>query len=255
MQKAIDAGGPFAENTAWCRSRLAMMLMSDGNLPAAKQVMELGLKSAPTNMHLLMGMGRVKMMMKDYTGAIESYKQANAVAPDHNALAALADLYRLTGNNAEVEKQEQALEALHNSNQANGVHDHIQMAQYYSDHARNPVEAVRLAEEHKNTKNVFEADTLAWCYYQNGQYHEAKEAITRALSQHTPEAKFLYHAGMISAKLGEISPARKYLYQAMSLNPQFSPLDAPRAIAAVHELGKVSSSVASKPIARKDATR
>lgn len=255
MQKAIDSGGPFAENTAWCRSRLANMLMSDGNVLAARQVLEQGLKSAPQNMHLLMGMGRVKAMMREYPSAIEFYKKANSVAPDHNTMASLADLYRLTGNKAEAEKQEAALEALHTSNQGNGVHDHMQIAQYYSDHARNPVEAVRLAEEHKNTKNVFEADTLAWCYYQNGQYKEAKEAIDRALSQKTPEAKFLYHAGMIAAKMGEISTARKYLYQALSLNPQFSPLDTPHAVAAVQELGKTAPRVASSTAPITEATR
>lgn len=255
MQKAIEAGSPFAENTAWCRSRLATMLMSDGNLLAAEQVLKLGLKSAPENRHLLMGMGRCKGMLKDYAKAIEFYQKANASAPDHNALAALADLYRVTGNEAEAAKQEAAMEALHGANQANGVHDHIQMAQYYSDHARNPVEAVRLAEEHKNTKNVFEADVLAWCYYQNGQYKEAQEAITRALSQRTPEAKFFYHAGMIAAKLNDVATAKKRLYQALSLNPQFSVTDAPRAVAAVKELGEASSRVANAVETPKGATR
>ncbi|MCX6379289.1 MAG: tetratricopeptide repeat protein [Armatimonadetes bacterium] len=255
MQKAIEAGGPFAENTAWCRSRLATMLMSDGNLLAAEQVLKLGLKSAPNNSHLLMGMGRCKTMTKDYAGAIEFYKKANRTTPDHNAIAAMADLYRITGSSDEATKQEAALEALHSSNQVNGVHDHMQIAQYYADHARNPVEAVRLAEEHKNTKNVFEADTLAWCYYQNGQYKEAQEAINRALSQRTPEAKFLYHAGMISAKLGDTGSAKKYLYQALSLNPQFSLTDTPRAIAAVQELGKTAPRVASNPTTTKGVTR
>ncbi|HLK61039.1 MAG TPA: tetratricopeptide repeat protein [Chthonomonadaceae bacterium] len=254
MGKAIEAGGPFAENTAWCRSRLALMLFSDGNMLAAQQVLNTGLKAAPNNMHLLAMMGRVKTAMHDYPAAIEFYRKANAVAPDHNTLAALADLYRLTGNNAEAEKQEEALEELHTRNQVNGIHDHMQIAQFYSDHARNPVEAVRLAEEHKNSKNVFEADILAWCYYQNGQYNEAKEAITRALSRRTPEAKFLYHAGMIYAKLGEVGTARTYLYQALSLNPQFSPLDAPRAVAAVKELGETHA-VARNNRAAKEAVQ
>ena len=32
MERAIKAGAPYAENTAWCRARLAMMLFNDGAL-------------------------------------------------------------------------------------------------------------------------------------------------------------------------------------------------------------------------------
>ena len=38
MQKAIDAGGPYPENAAWCRAELARMLLQNGAvLPAAQQ--------------------------------------------------------------------------------------------------------------------------------------------------------------------------------------------------------------------------
>ncbi len=241
MIKAIKAGAPFGENTAWCKSRLALMYFNTGNLMAAEQILAEGLKAAPTNVHLLNAMGKVKAARKDYPAAISFYKKTLAVAPEHNALAALGDLYALTGNKAEADKQYAALEALHSQiNQAGQAHDHMQMAQFYAEHDREPVQAVRLAEEHKNSNNVFEADTLAWCYYKAGDLPKAEEAIKRALKWNTPDARIRYHAGMIYLKSGDRPNAQKWLAQALSLNSYFSLTEGTLAAAELNKLGNLT---------------
>jgi len=223
MIKAIKSGAPYAENTAWCKSRLALMHFNTGNLLAAEQILADGLKAAPQNVHLLNAMGRVKAARKEYPAAISFYKKTLAITPEHTALAALGDLYAVTGNKAEADKQYAAVEVLHTELNASGqAHDHLLMAQFYADHDRNLHEALRLAEATKNTKNVFEADSLAWCYYKTGDYPKAQEAIERALKWRTPDARIRYHAGMIALKLGDRSNAQKWLAQALSLNPNFS---------------------------------
>src|SRR4029450_3968187 len=74
-------------------------------------------------------------------------------------------------------------------------------------------------EEYRRRPNVFAADALAWAYYKNGRYAEAKRAIAKALIQHTPDAGFLFHAGMIHAKLGDRVTPQRYLAQPLALNP------------------------------------
>ena len=96
-------------------------------------------------------------------------------------------------------------------------------------------------EEYKTRKNVFVSDTLAWCYYKNGRYAEAKRASQKALRKNTPEASFLFHAGMIDAKLEDPASAQRSLYQALSLNPNFSPIFAPVATDTIQKFGIVSS--------------
>jgi tetratricopeptide (TPR) repeat protein len=129
---------------------------------------------------------------------------------------------------------------VHRLNKANGVRGDAALAQFYADHDRNLAEALTLAEEeYKTRKNVFVADTLAWCYYKNGRYREAKRAIAKALSKNTPEALFLFHAGMIDAKLGDVASAQRYLYQAQSLNPNFSLVYAPIAVDMLQQFGGV----------------
>ena len=240
MIKAIRSGAPYAENTAWCRSRLALMNFNTGNMMAAEQILVDGLKTAPQNVHLLNAMGKVKAARKDYPAAISYYKKTLAVTPEHTALAALGDLYAITGNKAEAEKQYAAVEALHTELNASGqTHDHLSMAQFYADHDRNLHEALRLAEATKNSKNVFEADALAWCYYKTGDYPKAKEAIERALKWHTPDARIRYHAGMIYLKAGDRANAQKWLAQALSLNPNFSMTEGSIAAQELNKLGNL----------------
>ena len=238
MAKAIKAGGPYAENTAWCRTQLATMLMATGALLPAEQTLEDALKYAPHNYQLLAAMGKLKAAKKDYPAAINYYKQAIEVVPMHDALVALGDLYQLTGKPEDAKKQFALVEATHQLLKANGVRGDMQIAQFYADHDRNLPEAVAEEEiEVKTRPNVYVEDTLAWAYYKVGRYQDAQAMIEKALAHHTPEAAFKFHAGMIEAKLNNIVSAKKHLYEALSQNPNFSLIYAPVAADTLKQLG------------------
>src|SRR4030095_14199551 len=83
MDKAINAGAPYAENTAWCRARLVVMHVATGNLLAAEKVVEQAISRAPSNYHVLFAQGRVRAAHGNYAGAIDSYRRASAIAPQH----------------------------------------------------------------------------------------------------------------------------------------------------------------------------
>ena len=62
------------------------------------------------------------------------------------------------------------MDVLRQLNKANGVIGDLQMAHYLADHDKDLEEALKLAEtEYKTRPTVYGADTLAWCYYKNGQ--------------------------------------------------------------------------------------
>lgn len=230
MNKAIAAGGTHAGDIAWCRAELALLSFQDGALLPAERQAEIALQEAPTNHHVLAVMGRIKMAKKEYATAIKLYQRSIDLTPNHDSLVALGDLYALTDRPEQAEEQYKRVVALQNSatnhSHGGGVHSHgdAQLARFYADHDRNLKEALRQAElAYATYKNVFVADTLAWCYYQNGEYEKARRAIRKALQHNTPDASLLYHAGMIYSKTGESGAAQKYLYQALSLNPNFHP--------------------------------
>ncbi len=237
MIKAIKTGSPYAENTAWCRTQLALMLFNQGALLPAEQTLRDALKNTPRDAQALATMGMFKAARGDYPTAIAYYKKSLAVAPDLTSLGALGDLYQLTGDKAEAERQYAQVEALHKQNADAGVDDHMQMAQFYADHDRDLPQAMQLAEQNKTSRNVNDADTLAWCYYKNGREDEAKAAIQTALARHTPDAGILFHAGMIYAKAGDRVSAGKCLSRALSINPDFSPLGAKTAADTLKQLG------------------
>ncbi len=240
MTKAINAGGPYAENTAWCRAQWALMQFAQGSYLSASQLLTEGLSLAPHNYHLLAAMGRVKAALKDFDGAIDYYKKAEAIVPQHEVVVALGDLYSLQGKTKEAADQYALVDVIHKLNQANGVVGDMQMAQFFADHDRNLDEAVRLAEaEYAARPNVYAADTLAWCYYKTGKLDDARKLIAKALSNHTPEAMFLYHQGAILSMAGAVDRAKTVLYQALSINPNFHPIAAPEAQRMVYELGSI----------------
>ena len=225
MQKAINAGGPYAENTAWCRVQLALMLWNTGALSLAEQELEKAIRAAPNNYHVLDAMGTVKSAKKDYDAAIEYYKKAIAVTPNPKTLIALGDLYLFHGEREKADEQFKRVEEEQIHDHSHGHHGNIFLARFYADHDRNLPEALKEAEAaYKAYKNVFVTDTLAWCYYKSGRYQEARKAIQKALQWQTPDANILFHAGMIYAKLSDQTTAQRYLYQALSLNPNFHPV-------------------------------
>lgn len=244
MEKAIRAGGAFAENTAWCRANLAMMLVHDGAFAAAAKVLEPSLREKSRNPHVVLAAARLATATREMDVALQYYRLLLASGPNHDALVGLGDLEADQGNLEEAEKFYRQVEELHAAHLASGVHDHAQMARFLADHDRNLVEALRLAEQHKLTRNVLEADVLAWVYYKNCDQPRAIDAIKQALSQNTPDAEIHYHAGMIAAKAGDRDAAERHLQAALAMNPQFNLLQAPVARKTLDELSrsKVSNS-------------
>jgi tetratricopeptide (TPR) repeat protein len=243
MEKAIRAGAPYAENTAWCRARLALMLFHQGAYLPAEQALAPALEKSSRNLHVLLAAGRIKAAQADVEAAREFYTRAVEVSPNIEALAALGDLAAANGDKDEAEKFYRQVEELHAAHKEKGAHDHMEMARFYADHDRNLIEALRIAEQRKLTRNVFEADTLAWVYYKNGQLEKAQEAISRALSQNTPDPAIQYHAGMIAARAGDRVTAQKHLSTALSWNPQFHPRDSLVAVQTLQELGGNAANV------------
>lgn len=247
MQKAIEAGGPYPENAAWCRAQLALMLWQNGALLPAEQQAAQALEQAPHNHQVLAAFARIKAARKDFAAAIAAYERAVALVPEHESLVALGELYALTGRREDAEKTYECVLALHRpgASHAHGgdIHAHVagqgnaQLARFYADQDRNLDEALKEAQAaYRTFKNVQVTDTLAWCYYKKGFYSEARKNIRLAMRWKTPDAMLFYHAGLIHAKLGEREQARQFLQKALNLNPRFHPRHADLAVAALQDL-------------------
>ncbi|HSJ03750.1 MAG TPA: tetratricopeptide repeat protein, partial [Verrucomicrobium sp.] len=151
MEKAIRAGGPFAENTSWCRARLAMMAFHEGAYLPAAQALDVPLRASTTNTHVLLAAARIACALQDLQTGAEYFERVLKNGPHIEALAGLGDIAQAKGDATGAEGFYQKVLDLHAYNVTHGVHDHMAMAKFYADHDRNPVEAVRLAEQHKDS--------------------------------------------------------------------------------------------------------
>jgi tetratricopeptide (TPR) repeat protein len=238
MQRAVAAGAPYAENTAWARAQLALMLWHTGALLPAEDVLTRALADSPDSPHLLAAMGRVSASRGDLPAGIRHLRRAVALAPHVESVALLGDLLAATGEAEDAERQYALVEVIARLHRAAGVRGGLELATFHADHATNLEWAVREAEEvYRERKTVHAADTLAWSYYQSGRHEDARRLVAEALRHRTPDARILFHAGMIHWRLGDRHHAQRYLYQALSLNPRFHPRDAKLAGATLRELG------------------
>ena len=79
MRKAIAAGGPYPENTAWCHAELAIQLIHAGAFPTARKELDHALKLAPENPRVLVAEGRYASAKEDYPAAIKAFEKSAAL--------------------------------------------------------------------------------------------------------------------------------------------------------------------------------
>ncbi len=240
MGQAIRSGGPYAENTSWCRARLALMLFNNGALVPAAQALEPALAKGTTNFHVLLAAGRIAAAEGKFPEAEGHYRKVLEKGPNLEALIGLGDIAVVQGRTEDAAQAYASVKSLHAQHRQTGVHDHMEMARFYADHGMEADEALRLAREHGEVRNVFEADTMAWVLFQHGDQAKAIEYIKQALKTNTPDPAIHYHAGCIAAAAGDRVSAQKHLQKALSMNPVFSVLHAPKAVALLEKLGSTA---------------
>ena len=64
-------------------------------------------------------------------------------------------------------------------------------------------------------------DTLAWAYYKQGEYSQARDLLEKAVAAAPDTAIFNYHMGMVLYKSGEKNAARQVLEKALAGDEPF----------------------------------
>lgn len=241
MQQAADqatALGLTGEGAAWYQFQLGELSFNTGQYDAAVRHYTAAEALFPNYYLALAGLGKARAAQGRYAEAITLYERAVAIVPQPDFLAALGDLYALTGRPDDARQQYETVEFIGNLAALNKVVYNRQLALFAANHDRRVDVALDLAaKEYAVRKDVYGADALAWALYKNGHYQDAATASDAALALGTRDALLDYHAGMIAAALGDHQRARTLLAAALALNPQFDLLQAPVARATLARLG------------------
>lgn len=232
-QRVEDAPEP----AAWCAWQLGELAFATGDYPAAEGWYRQSLEYFPAYFRALASLGRVRAARDDLTGAIEQYEHAVAIVPDPTFVAALGDLYELAGRPTDARRQHDLVGKIARLTAFYGALYNRPFALFRADHHLAAAEAYADAlREYEVRKDVYGADVVAWTALRAGKIDQSTAAVHEALRLGTPDAKLLYHAGMIALAAGERTAAQEFLARAMKLNPRFDPLQARQCAEALESL-------------------
>jgi tetratricopeptide (TPR) repeat protein len=227
---ALEQSPPQRETVAWCRWQLGETAFASGDYATAEQHYRDALTTFPNFFRAVASLGRVRAARGDLAGAIVQYERVVQMVPDLTFVAALGDLYVLTGRDQAAAAQYALVETIAQLGAMNGLLYNRQLAIFYADHERKVEAAYHLATtEYAVRRDIYAADTVAWTALKAGKLAEAQAAMQDALRLGTRDARLFYHAGMIAAAGGDRAQTQRYLTQALTLSPAFDPLQAPLA--------------------------
>jgi tetratricopeptide (TPR) repeat protein len=228
MRLAVDSATGAAEPTAWTHVQLGKLYWSHGRLAAAEREYRLALRLFPGYPYALDALAQVLGARGRYAQAIGLERQAVNAVPLPQYVAALGDLYRVTGRRALARRQYALIGAIERLLRANGVKTDLEIALFQVDHGISLTSALARARLARADRPSIDGDDLlGWALARNGRCAEALHYSSRSLRLGTQDALKLFHRAMIERCLGHVRASRVWLRRALALNPHFSLLWAP----------------------------
>jgi tetratricopeptide (TPR) repeat protein len=226
MTMAAEAGGQGDEHTEWTRVQLASLYEKTGDYKKAENLYELSLSMRPDYPYALAGLARVAVAAGDTKKAIELYEKADGLIDDNSMKEELVDLYRQSGRNKKGD--ELANKIIADLSKAAQAGDKDETIGHYADRelayaylkVNNTDKALEhaLLEYNRRPENIDVNETVAWVYYNKGEYSKALPYIKTALKTNSKNPVLLSRAGMIFLKSGEKEMAKNMLQQASGAN-------------------------------------
>jgi tetratricopeptide (TPR) repeat protein len=230
MQQALELAqrfGDYPESLAWYEYQVGELYFKSGDLRRAGSHYRAALDTFAGYYLALAGLGKVAAARGDYDQAVDYYTRATEIIPQPELLAALGDVYQVTGEDEKAELQYSTVEYIGKLAAINAQVFNRQLANFYSDHDLQLDQALELSTgELETRKDIYGYDAAAWANYKNGRFDQAQALIEQALQLGTRDAKLYYHAGMIAYGQGQPEKARDLLSEALKINPHFDLLQA-----------------------------
>lgn len=236
LQRALEISQSPGD-AAFALQYLGELAYNNGDLPAAARYFADGLRRDPSYVPLLAGRARVEAAKGNTAAALKDWQTVTTRLPQPTYLIEYADYLTSLGRKAEAQQQYAVVDATIALFRAQGANVDLELSLYDADNGR-PQQALKsAAAEIARRQSIQVQDAYAWTLHAAGRDTEALAFARKAQSLGMHNALFAYHRGMIEKSLGMKAQARASLREALRINPYFSPLEAPRARAALASLG------------------
>jgi tetratricopeptide (TPR) repeat protein len=209
------------EDRAWILTHVGHLESSRGRLDAAEGHLEQALSLFPEYHYALAEMAKVRLAQKRFDEAVSLLRLRYEKAPHPENLYDLAEALTVAGSKEEAGKLFADFEKEARAESEGADNANRELVFFYADRTSEPESALAIAErEFGRRKDVFTRDAYAWALHRSGKSSAARSQIEAALEVGIQDARMLYHAGAISAAVGDRDAATKYLRESLALNPQ-----------------------------------
>jgi tetratricopeptide (TPR) repeat protein len=236
MRLAVSAGGGSAENVAYVETLLGNLEFQAGHIARARAAYSTALARVPEYLPAQTGLATVQAAQGNLGGAIKRYEAVVETSAVHEYHLLLLEAKLAAGRRDGAREEIAAIRENQAIERRNGVNTDTELAIFEADHG-SPARAVELGRSAVQTApSVPSADAYSWALTKAGRGEQALHWAKAALRTGWRDPLVRYHAGMAAKLAGNEELARRWLTQALRLNPWFSPLHAPRAQRALSTL-------------------
>jgi tetratricopeptide (TPR) repeat protein len=222
------AEDPPSESTAYYAFQLGELYRARGELSRAAAAYETALVDLPNYIPASAGLARIREAQGRRADAITLLEAATTRLPQPELVAALGDLYLLSGDEAAAERQYSLVARIGDVAAATGVVYDRQLVLFAADHDRDIAAAVERARAQLVIRDdIYGHDALAWALFKAGDFDEAAKEADAALALGTRDPRLAYHAGMIAAAQGRNDEAQRLLGAALDGAAYLPPLQVP----------------------------
>lgn len=236
MEQAFEAAGTPSDR-AFALTILGDLSFNAGDPAAALGHYNAARSESPDDALALAGKARAEAALGQIETALDHYSLLVEQAPEPSYLISYARLLESVDRKDEAATQFALVDSVQAILEANGVEADAAPLIDLADRT-DPNAALREAEQAVASRPfLLIHHAHAWALHANGRDAEALDAIERALTLGTRDARIWFHSGMIRKSLGDTEGARRDLRTALDINPYFDPLDAIEAETTLAELG------------------
>jgi tetratricopeptide (TPR) repeat protein len=222
MKMAAQQPSLAPENIAFVDALIGNLLRYSGDPDGAAAAYHAALGLVPAHAPSLAGEGRLAVGAGKLDDAIALFGRAADIVPLPEYVIALGEAQTAADQTDAATRSFKLARAEIQLFQNTGVTVDLDLALFEADHG-DPAAALAFAQTAQAaTPTVRADDALAWALHRLGRDAEAKPWSDKALRLGSLDPLFRYHAGAISAALGEAGDARNNLQLALSTDPGFS---------------------------------
>ncbi len=234
MRLAVSAGGGSVEGSAYVQRLLGNLQLLRGHTAAAEHAFSGALFLDPEYAPAIAGRAKVALTRGDFGAAISGYREAVAGLPNAENATGLADALNAAGRSVAAER---AYDDAITIARADPVEVNQELALLELDHGSlaRGVETARQAW--RLAPGAKSAEALAWALHRTGQSGRALPLARRAVVLHSGAPEVLYRSARVAIGAGAADQARRWLEQAVSIDPSYDSADGP---SARHLLARVS---------------